>query len=118
MARESGTEKQCAALIQAPCLYGVTQCHVSLSRGYQRTKRFIWRVLLQIDETGLHSGYMTYKPTQKKKACIAASLGITGAAGRNRTGDLRITNALLYQLSYSGSAIDESMRALHFNSGR
>ena len=27
----------------------------------------------------------------------------TGAAGRNRTGDLRITNALLYQLSYSGN---------------
>src|SRR4051812_13902760 len=25
-----------------------------------------------------------------------------GAAGRSRTGDLRITNALLYQLSYSG----------------
>ena len=27
-----------------------------------------------------------------------------GADGRNRTGDLRITNALLYQLSYSGTA--------------
>jgi hypothetical protein len=40
-----------------------------------------------------------------KKAYIAVSLGITGAAGRNRTGDLRITNALLYQLSYSGCAI-------------
>ena len=26
----------------------------------------------------------------------------SGAAGRSRTGDLRITNALLYQLSYSG----------------
>ena len=25
-----------------------------------------------------------------------------GADGRNRTGDLRITNALLYQLSYIG----------------
>jgi hypothetical protein len=25
-----------------------------------------------------------------------------GAADRNRTGDLRITNALLYRLSYSG----------------
>lgn len=32
----------------------------------------------------------------------------TGAAGRNRTGDLRITNALLYQLSYNG----EKQRAL------
>ena len=28
---------------------------------------------------------------------------IGGAAGRNRTADLRITNALLYQLSYSGN---------------
>ena len=27
---------------------------------------------------------------------------LNGAAGRSRTGDLRITNALLYQLSYSG----------------
>ena len=27
---------------------------------------------------------------------------MNGAAGRSRTGDLRITNALLYQLSYSG----------------
>ena len=27
----------------------------------------------------------------------------SGAADRNRTGDLRITNALLYRLSYSGS---------------
>ena len=27
-----------------------------------------------------------------------------GADGRNRTGDLRITNALLYQLSYIGVA--------------
>jgi hypothetical protein len=32
----------------------------------------------------------------------------TGADGRNRTGDLRITNALLYQLSYIG----EKQRAL------
>ena len=32
----------------------------------------------------------------------------TGAVGRNRTGDLRITNALLYQLSYNG----EKQRAL------
>jgi hypothetical protein len=32
----------------------------------------------------------------------------SGADGRNRTGDLRITNALLYQLSYIG----EKQRAL------
>ena len=30
-------------------------------------------------------------------------LDITGAAGRNRTGDLLITNQLLYQLSYSSA---------------
>ena len=29
---------------------------------------------------------------------------VIGADGRNRTGDLRITNALLYQLSYIGVA--------------
>ena len=28
----------------------------------------------------------------------------TGAADRNRTGDLRITNALLYRLSYTGTS--------------
>jgi hypothetical protein len=33
---------------------------------------------------------------------LAFQFESTGAAGRNRTGDLRITNALLYQLSYSG----------------
>ncbi len=44
---------------------------------------------------------------QKKRRKQAAFL-IVGAAGRNRTGDLRITNALLYQLSYSG----EKQRAL------
>ena len=32
----------------------------------------------------------------------------TGADGRNRTGDLRITNALLYQLSYIGCGADYS----------
>ena len=32
----------------------------------------------------------------------------TGADGRNRTGDLRITNALLYQLSYIGGGADYS----------
>jgi hypothetical protein len=31
-----------------------------------------------------------------------AGCSSSGAAGRSRTGDLRITNALLYQLSYSG----------------
>jgi hypothetical protein len=39
------------------------------------------------------------KASSGELACLSDS---TGAAGRNRTGDLRITNALLYQLSYSG----------------
>ena len=38
-----------------------------------------------------------------KKARIAASLAIYGAGNRSRTCDLRITNALLYQLSYTGN---------------
>ncbi len=36
------------------------------------------------------------------KARIAASLAVSGADKRSRTPDLRITNALLYQLSYTG----------------
>jgi hypothetical protein len=36
-------------------------------------------------------------------------LRFTGAADRNRTGDLRITNALLYRLSYSGN----TLKSLH-----
>jgi hypothetical protein len=43
-----------------------------------------------------------------KTATIAGIRLIIGAGGRNRTGDLRITNALLYQLSYAG----EKQRAL------
>src|SRR5689334_9617628 len=34
----------------------------------------------------------------------------SGAADRNRTGDLRITNALLYRLSYSGVGNSDSNR--------
>ena len=36
------------------------------------------------------------------KARIAVSLAAYGAGNRSRTCDLRITNALLYQLSYTG----------------
>ncbi len=43
-----------------------------------------------------------------KKARIAAGLGTTGAADRNRTGDLLITNQLLYQLSYSSEGANYS----------
>jgi hypothetical protein len=52
-------------------------------------------------------------PTQVRRPPKATGAGMMptpvhlnmfrGAAGRNRTGDLRITNALLYQLSYSGT---------------
>lgn len=41
------------------------------------------RVLLRIDETGLHNGYMAEIQAQKKKGCIAATLGITGGDGQN-----------------------------------
>ncbi|CAD5373899.1 hypothetical protein RA210_U40302 [Rubrivivax sp. A210] len=44
---------------------------------------------------------------QKTKGLAEAKplflLLFSGAGGRNRTGDLRITNALLYQLSYTGA---------------
>ena len=33
---------------------------------------------------------------------------VSGADGRNRTGDLRITSALLYQLSYIGVTRDST----------
>ena len=36
-----------------------------------------------------------------------------GAIGRIRTVDLRITNALLYQLSYNGCTNDTSVLLLH-----
>lgn len=39
------------------------------------------------------------------KARIAASLAVSGADKRSRTPDLRITNALLYQLSYTGQCL-------------
>ena len=38
----------------------------------------------------------------KKATRLGGLFTSSGAAGRSRTGDLRITNALLYQLSYSG----------------
>jgi hypothetical protein len=37
---------------------------------------------------------------------------LNGAAGRSRTGDLRITNALLYQLSYSGVGANYTVAAV------
>ncbi len=37
-----------------------------------------------------------------KKGQQALTLLMSGADGRTRTVDLRITNALLYQLSYTG----------------
>ena len=62
----------------------------------------------------LHGGYMTTKHGRKSKRpdyCRAVLTGsnllilrtvLSGARDRIRTGDLRITNALLYQLSYTG----------------
>ena len=41
---------------------------------------------------------------EMKKAHIFAGLCFIGAGEKSRTPDLRITNALLYQLSYTGKA--------------
>ena len=48
------------------------------------------------------------KPESKKPnlESWAKCLILIGADDRNRTGDLRITNALLYQLSYTGKSQD------------
>ena len=46
-----------------------------------------------------------------KTGKLPGLLGCDGAGERNRTVDLRITNALLYQLSYTGKAGD--YRGLH-----
>ena len=43
-------------------------------------------------------------PEHKKAPAKAGAFAETGAGNRNRTYDLRITNAPLYQLSYSGEA--------------
>lgn len=43
-----------------------------------------------------------YIPIRKKASRQATDLRIRGANGRTRTGDLRITSALLYQLSHVG----------------
>ena len=50
----------------------------------------------------LHHGYTPPKNKKANPEELAYLIDSIGAAGRNRTGDLRITNALLYQLSYSG----------------
>ena len=48
------------------------------------------------------------KPDKKKRRSMSGVFFAAGAGDRNRTDDLRITNALLYQLSYTG----EKQRAL------
>jgi hypothetical protein len=65
---------------------------------------------IQLERIGqLPQGLASISPTlQMKTAPIAGGRLFTGAGDRNRTDDLRITNALLYQLSYAG----EKQRAL------
>jgi hypothetical protein len=59
--------------------------------------------------TTLKLGKITLRPKhQKKQKPAAKTAGLEfgsgfGARNRSRTYDLRITNALLYQLSYSGN---------------
>ena len=46
------------------------------------------------------------------------ALGETGAGEKSRTPDLRITNALLYQLSYTGAEIQPQSTERSLNSLR
>jgi hypothetical protein len=45
----------------------------------------------------------TRHPKQKGPGQFVQALDLTGAGEESRTPDLRITNALLYQLSYTGT---------------
>jgi hypothetical protein len=49
-----------------------------------------------------HENCVQANKNPQERIFLRVSEAYPGAAGRNRTGDLRITNALLYQLSYSG----------------
>lgn len=58
--------------------------------------RVIWRS---------HTGVLTRDPGQTARRvglAMRPTLRLSGAGNRSRTYDLRITNALLYQLSYTG----------------
>lgn len=55
------------------------------------------------DWTDLAESYPRCNPSKKANPWgLASMLGSFGAGERNRTLDLRITSALLYQLSYTG----------------
>ena len=54
------------------------------------------------DSTHFSTQRHFYIPIRKKASRQATDLRIRGANGRTRTGDLRITSALLYQLSHVG----------------
>ncbi len=52
-----------------------------------------------------HTGVLARDPGQKARRvglALRPTLRLSGADNRSRTYDLRITNALLYQLSYTG----------------
>ena len=50
----------------------------------------------------VHRGYPAPKSKKANPEELAQVLESVGAGDRSRTYDLRITNALLYQLSYTG----------------
>ncbi len=55
-----------------------------------------------------HTGVLTRDPGQKARRvglALRPTLRLSGAGNRSRTYDLRITNALLYQLSYAGETL-------------
>ena len=50
----------------------------------------------------LHGGYMANHKDRGLAGANLLTLVLVGAGEKSRTPDLRITNALLYQLSYTG----------------
>ena len=65
--------------------------------GFGRRLRRIWRPPNVIS---------MMRAVAKTKSPLSKLKGLNGATGRIRTGDLLITNQLLYQLSHSSNLID------------
>ena len=80
----------------APFALRANEARPDLGGGLDRCSR---QADLQLPASGRHY----HQASRKQKAPTkAGAFRTTGAGNRNRTYDLRITNAPLYQLSYSG----------------
>ena len=76
-----------------------TNIHTSL----KCVKIQVYRPTLRLTDQNQTAPHSQNTPQYAKKASRQATdLRIRGANGRTRTGDLRITSALLYQLSHVG----------------